>query len=143
MGSNSSAGVILESATYERTAKLTLLETIDSRAGVLLGFAAALTALAPVGVNVLVEVGRGGAVFGGIVALATIWPRDHGSLDVDELSDFARSEIVFTRLNVFLAQAEIVQSLTHLVMVKTRRLRIAMLLVGAAALSMATGRALH
>ncbi len=142
MGSDSSAGVILEAATYERTAKLTLLETIDSRAGVLLGFAAALTALAPAGVNILVEVGRGGAVLGGIVALATIWPHDHGSLDVDELSDFARSEIVFTRLNVFLAQAEIVQSLTHLVMVKTRRLRVAMLLVGAAALSIATGLAL-
>ena len=43
MGSDSSAGVILDAATYERTAKLTLLETIDSRAGVLLGFAAALT----------------------------------------------------------------------------------------------------
>jgi hypothetical protein len=143
MGSDSSTGVILEAATYERTAKLTLLETIDSRAGVLLGFAAALTALAPVGVNILVEVGRGGAVLGGIAALATIWPRDYGSLDVDELSDFARSETVFTSLNVFLAQAEIVQSLTHLVMVKTRRLRVAMLLVGAAALSMATGLALH
>jgi hypothetical protein len=143
MGSDSSAEVILDAVTYERTAKLTLLETIDSRAGVLLGFAAALTALAPVGVNLLVEVGRGGAVLGGIAALATFWPRDHGSLDVDGLSDFARADIVFTRLNVFLAQAEIVQALTHLVMTKARRLRVAMFFVGAAALSMATGLALH
>ena len=67
--------LILETIEGERSARSALLETIDAWAGVLLAFAAALAALAPEDVGLVVEVGRAAAVLGGLAALATFWPR--------------------------------------------------------------------
>jgi hypothetical protein len=142
MSSHFSLSLVLETITREREAKLVLLATIDARAGVLLGFAAALAALAPDGVNVIVEIGRATAVLGGLSALATFWPREHGSIDVDRLIDFATAELVFTRRSLAEAYREIVVTLTELLVKKNRRLRLGMILIGGAALAIATGLAL-
>ena len=142
MSQESSLSLILETIIGERSARSALLETIDARAGVLLGFAAALAALAPEDVGLFVEFGRVAAVLGGIAALATFWPREYGSVDVDSLSDFATAEHVFTGRSLVDAQKEIVLGMTELLVKKIQRLRVGMLLVGGAALSIATGLAL-
>ena len=138
-----SLSLVLETITRERDAKLVLLATVDARAGVLLGFAAALAALAPEGVNVIVEIGRATAVLGCLSALATFWPREHGSVDVEGLLDFATAELVFTRRSLADAQREIVLELAELLAKKVRRLRLGMILIGGAALAIATGLALQ
>jgi non-ribosomal peptide synthetase component F len=137
-----SLSLILETTSREREARASLLESIDARAGVLLGFAAALAALAPRDVNMVVEVGRIIAVLGGLAALFTFWPREQGILDVDGLIEFATAEIVFTRQSLAVAQTEIVLGLTELLVKKIRRLRVGMISIGCAALSIATGLAL-
>jgi hypothetical protein len=142
VSSESSLSLVLETITREREAKLVLLATIDARAGVLLGFAAALAALAPDGVNVIVEIGRATAVLGDLAALATFWPREHGSVDVDRLIDFATAEVVFTRRTLAETQREIVLALTELLVKKNRRLQLGMILIGGAAGAIATGLAL-
>ena len=142
MAAETSLSLILEMTSHEREARASLLESLDARAGVLLGFTAALAALAPRDVNMVVEGGRIVAVLGGLSALYTFWPREHGSLDVDGLVEFATAEIAFTRRNLVVAQREIVLALTELLVKKIRRLRVGMISIGCAALSIATGLAL-
>ena len=142
VAAETSLSLILETTSREREARASLLESIDARAGVLLGFAAALAALAPRDVNMVVEGGRIVAVLGGLAALFTFWPREQGILDVDGLIEFATAEIVFTRRSLVVAQTEIVLGLTELLEKKIRRLRVGMISIGCAALSIATGLAL-
>lgn len=59
----------------ERDAQLRHWDALDAKAGVMLGFAGALAALAPANVNALVDIGRVTAVFGALVALWAFWPR--------------------------------------------------------------------
>jgi hypothetical protein len=140
--SETSLSLILETSARERQARASLLEAMDARAGVLLGFAAALTALAPRDVNLLVETGRASAVLGCLAALLTFWPREYGNVDLDRLNEYITAEFSFTARNLARAQSEIVLAITELLVKKTRRLRIGMLLIGAAALSIAMGLAL-
>jgi hypothetical protein len=142
MSQESSLSLILETIIGERSARSALLETIDARAGVLLGFAAALAALAPEDVGPFVEIGRAAAVLGGIVALATFWPREYGNLDVELLADSAAAERVFISRSLIQAQREIVLGLIELIAKKIRRLRIGMVLIASASVSIAVGLAL-
>jgi hypothetical protein len=142
MGSEASSTLILETIVRERASRVALLETIDARAGVLLGFAAALTALTPQDVDPLVEIGRAAAVAGALTALATFWPREYGNLDVELVAASAGSESVFLERNLMHAQKEIVLGLTELIAKKIRRLRIAMVLIAGASASIAVGLAL-
>jgi hypothetical protein len=142
VAAETSLSLILETTSREREARASLLESIDARAGVLLGFAAALAALAPRDVNMVVEGGRIVAVLGGLAALFTFWPREHGILDVDGLIEFASAEIVFTRRSLAVAQTEIALGLTELLVKKIRRLRVGMICIGCAAPSIAMGLAL-
>ena len=52
----------------------------------MLGFAGALVALAPVRLNVIVDLGRAVAVVGGLAALWAFWPRDYGVIAAQFLS---------------------------------------------------------
>jgi hypothetical protein len=72
VAAETSLSPILEMTSHEREARASLLESLDSRAGVPLGFAAALAALAPRGVNMVVEGGRIVAVLGGLAA-GPVW----------------------------------------------------------------------
>jgi hypothetical protein len=142
MGSDSAPELILTAITAERTSRIALLETIDARAGVLLGFAVALTALAPQDVDVLVESGRGAAVLGALTALATFWPREYGNLDVGLLADSVGAERAFIERSLIQAQREIVVGVTELNAKKVRRLRIGMVLIAIASISITLGLAL-
>jgi len=137
-----SSSLVLETVTRERAARIALLETIDARAGVLFGFAVALTALAPQDVDILVEIGRAATVLGALTALATFWPREYGDLDVELLADSAAAERVFIARSLIQAQTEIVLGLTELIATKIRRLRIGMVLIASASVSIAVGLAL-
>jgi len=82
-----SLDVVEDVVWRERDAQLQHFDSLDAKAGVILGFAAALAALAPPGVNLVVELGRALAVIGALVALAAFWPRGYGAIDLRAFRD--------------------------------------------------------
>ncbi len=79
--------VVLEVVRRERDAQLRHWDALDAKGGVMLGFAAALAALAPMDVNVVVDAGRILAVAGGLAALVAFWPRRYTAVKVRKLRD--------------------------------------------------------
>ena len=67
--------VLRDEVRFERDAQLRHFDGLDSKAGIILGFAGALAALAPREVNIIVDIGRLSAVLGALMALRAFWPR--------------------------------------------------------------------
>ena len=82
-----SLDVVLVEVRIERQAQLSHFEALDAKAGIVLGFAGALVALAPNHYQVLPIVGRALAVASGFFALFTFWPRRYRVLDLLALRD--------------------------------------------------------
>jgi hypothetical protein len=61
-----SLDVILEEVRVEREAQLQHFDSLDAKAGIVLGFAGALVALAPRNVNWVVDMGRFVAIVGAL-----------------------------------------------------------------------------
>jgi hypothetical protein len=70
-----SLDLVLDEARSEREAQLVHFEALDAKAGVVLGFAGALVALAPQRADPLIVMGRLLAVVSGLAALSSFWPR--------------------------------------------------------------------
>src|SRR5207248_1680451 len=77
-----SIDLVLHETEIERGAQLREFDAIDGKAGIILGFAGALAALAPLDRNVLVDIGRVLAVAGALLALAAFWPRGYSVLEL-------------------------------------------------------------
>ena len=78
-----SLDVVEEIVRREREAQLRHWDALDAKAGVMLGFAGALAALAPADLNALVDGGRITAVVGALVALWAFWPREELAVTLD------------------------------------------------------------
>lgn len=125
--------LVLEEARTERAAQLIHFEALDAKAGVLLGFAGALVALAPDRADLLIVIGRFMAVVSGMSALASFWPRDVSLTHLRSLRDkYLSSEAAFTRLN--LVDATIAQTIqvSGVLKRKARLLKVAMSSLGLA-----------
>lgn len=98
MSDVSTAELIAEEARHALDAHQRHFEALDSKAGVILGFSAAVTALAPVAIHPLVEAGRAVAVAGGAAALMAFWPLRFATLDLRVLRDeYLSGEPEFSR----------------------------------------------
>ena len=75
-----SLGPILEEVRHERDGQLRHFDALDQKAGILLGFAGALVALAPTQTNAVVDIGRGLAVIAAGAALSAFWPRRYRAI---------------------------------------------------------------
>src|SRR5262245_15042852 len=96
-----SLAVVEEVVRRERAAQMSHWEALDSKAGVMLAFAGALAALAPAGVNPLVDLGRLSAVAGALIALWAFWPRGYGAIKLRVFRDrYLASEPAFARLHL-------------------------------------------
>jgi hypothetical protein len=73
-----SLDVISEEVRVEREAQQRYFDALDAKAGILLGFAGILIALAR-GDGPAILAGRLVAAISGVLALAAFWPRDYWS----------------------------------------------------------------
>jgi hypothetical protein len=70
-----SLDIVFEELRTERDQQLHHFDALDQKAGIVLGFAGALVALAPRGSDVFLSFGRAAAVVSGFLCLSTFWPR--------------------------------------------------------------------
>jgi pimeloyl-ACP methyl ester carboxylesterase len=128
----------------ERDAQLRHFDGLDSKAGVMLGFAGALAALAPARFNAIVDLGRAVAVGGALAGLWAFWPRRFGAIDVRALRDrYLAAEPRFATLRLLDTQIATVEELAATLHRKGTRLKLSMLLVAVAALLILGGTVLH
>jgi hypothetical protein len=130
---------ILEEVRSERAAQLRHFDALDSKAGIILGFAGALVALAPTG-SLVVDLGRLAGSLSGIMALLTFWPRGYWSTDLLRLRDlYLTAQPEFTKLNLLDTQIGMTHQLGGVLKEKATRLKWAMGFLAAAALLTALG----
>ena len=91
----------------ERDHQLQHFDALDQKAGIVLGFAGALVALAPARPEVLLSLARAAAVVSGFLCLSTFWPRRYWSTDLRPLRDkYLAAEPSFTRLRLLDTQID-------------------------------------
>jgi hypothetical protein len=135
-----SLGVVEEVVRSERAAQLQYFDALDAKAGVMLGFAGALAALAPRHVNLVVEAGRGVALAGALLALRTFWPRRLGTVDLRAFRDrYLAAEPELARLRLADTQVSIAEELAVTLHRKASRLKAAMSFVAIAAMLVGLG----
>lgn len=132
--------VVEDVVRREREAQLKHWDALDAKTGVMLGFAGVLAALAPVDVNVLVDVGRMSAVAGALAALWAFWPRGYGAIDVRTFRErYLASEPTFARMHLTDTQIAVGRELAVTLDRKTTRIKRSMALIAAAGLLVAPG----
>jgi len=132
--------VLLDQVRLERGQQLQHFDALDGKAGVLLGFAGALIALAPVGFRSLVDLGRLLALVSGSFALATFWPRQIPVTDLLALRQhYLASDEDAAKLALLDVQVEMATRSRPLLRAKSRRLQISMSCLGLASLLTAIG----
>jgi hypothetical protein len=130
---------ILEQVRSEREAQLRHFDALDAKAGIILGFAGALVALAPVG-SLLVDGGRYVAAVSGLLALWTFSPRRFDVIELRALRDlYLASEPAFTKVRLLDTQIAMSENLTGSLHRKAWRLKLAMSFLAMAALTSAIG----
>ena len=70
-----SLDVVIDEVRETTDAQLRHFDALDAKAGIVLGFAGALVALAPSKPSTLLTVGRSAAVASGLLSLWSFWPR--------------------------------------------------------------------
>jgi hypothetical protein len=117
---------ILEEVRVERDGQLRHFDGLDTKAGIILGFAGALIALSPAG-NVLIHVGRLAAMASGFLALAAFWPRGYWGTNTRRLREkYLASEPDFTKLNLLDTQIAMAETVRAVLLKKARPLKAAM-----------------
>ena len=80
-----SLGLLVEAVRDERAERRAHLDAMDSKAGIVLGFAGVVAALSDVGTTWVLKVGVGVAVIAALLALASYWPQKFRRLNLDAL----------------------------------------------------------
>ena len=139
-----SLGLIFDETRIEQDARFSYFDALDAKAGVVLGFAAAIAALIDPHGDILVDVARVIAVLGGATAVVSFWPRTAPQTDMRALRDlYLGAEPDFTRLALLDTRVAMLEEIDVRVRRKARLLRIAMLALATAALLAAVGTALE
>jgi hypothetical protein len=133
MAKDSSLELLIEINQSEREAQLSHFESLDTKSGLVLGFAGVLIALGNGAGSVA---GTGSTTFAAIAALAAVssfWPRRFPSVDPTRLGDYAVSELSFTQLTILDTFELMLVETAQRLETKSRRLKFALLSLSAAA----------
>src|SRR5207247_5385782 len=131
---------IREEVRIEREAQLRELDAIDSKAGIVLGFAGALAALAPFHYRTIVDVGRAVSIASALLALAAFWPYRFPVLELEPLrAGYLGADPRFTGVHLLDTRIAILNETRELLNPKLRRLRAAVIALVAATLLVAGG----
>lgn len=135
MTGRSSLALLLEINQTERQVQLSHFDSLDTKAGLVLGFAGILIAL---GNNASSFLGGGSilaSVFAAGAAVPSFWPRNFPTVDPTRLGEYAVSDLAFTQL-IVLDTLEVMLVETRSVLgLKARRLKLALVSLSAAAVS--------
>ena len=103
-----SLDVLLEMVERERAQQQAHFESLDSKAGVTLGFSGAIAALATDVDRAVAEVGVAFAVLAAVLAVLSFRPRGHPVIEVRRLRSYLPAEPSFTKLRLFDTEAYMV-----------------------------------
>ncbi len=127
-----SLDVLLDLNQGERDKQLAHFDALDSKAGIVLGFAGVLIALSG-NVNGWWGLGLAAAVVASGAAVAAFWPRRYPVLLPSAIGEYVAVEEVFTKLTVFDTLENMINETTDLLELKARRLKFALISLAAAA----------
>ena len=134
MAWNSSLDLLIEINQSEREAQLSHFDSMDTKSGLVLGFAGVLIAL---GNGTGTVAGTGSialAVLAALTAVSSFWPRRFTSVDPTRLGDYAVSELAFTQLTVIDTLEVMLIETSQELETKSRRLKLALMSLTMAAL---------
>lgn len=123
MAWTSSLDLLIEINQSEREAQLAHFDSLDTKAGLVLGFAGVLIALgngsgSPSGVGSTIL-----AAMAALASVASFWPRNFPSIDPTRLGDYAVSELAFTQLTVLDTLEVMLVETAEKLELKARRLK--------------------
>lgn len=133
MDGKSSLDLLIELNQAERQLQLAHFDSLDTKAGLVLGFAGVLIALGN-GSGSLAGVGSTAlAAIAAVASVASFWPRKFASIDPARLGDYAGAELAFTQLTVLdTLEVMLMETMERLDM-KARRLKWALMSLTAGA----------
>lgn len=133
MDGKSSLELLIELNQNERQLQLAHFDSLDTKAGLVLGFAGVLIALGN-GSGTLAGIGSTTlAALAAVASVASFWPRRFASIDPTRLGDYAGAELAFTQLTVLdTLELMLVETMDRLDM-KARRLKWALMSLTAGA----------
>ena len=139
-----SLGLVKEIVRDERAAQLTHFDALDTKAGVILGFAGALVALSPSGRSIPVGLGKLAALMSAILAISTFWPRRFWNLDVRAVRDeYLAVDPRFAELRILDTQIAIAKRNDGALARRGGQLKAAMVALGVSAFFVGLGTWLH
>jgi hypothetical protein len=138
-----SLDAILEWTRAERESQVRHFDSLDTKAGLLLGFSGALAGLATAE-EWLVDVGRFAAALSALLALLAFWPRGLEVLDLRALRDlYLGAEPTFTKLRVLDSQIRIADTVARITHRKAWIVKLSMAALFAAAILIVVGLGLR
>lgn len=123
MDGEPSLHLLIEINQAERQLQLTHFDSLDTKAGLVLGFAGVLIAL---GNGSGTAAGIGSTILAASAAAASVasfWPRKFASFDPTRLGDYARAELKFTQLTVLDTLEVMLMETAEMLELKSRRLK--------------------
>jgi len=134
MATQASLDLLVDVSRSERQAQLSHFDSLDTKAGPVLGFSGVLIALSE---NTTSWAGAASTAFAGLAAAVSVgsfWPQEFPSLDSVRLGDYAASELAFTQITLLDTMELMILTTQSVLSVQARRLKIALLslLIGAA-----------
>ncbi len=126
MPGNSSVDLLIQINQSERQAQLSHFDSLDSKAGLVLGFAGVLIALGNGTSSLLGVLAVAGAAMAALAAVASFWPRGFPSIDATRLGDYATSELAFTQLTLLDTLEVMLNDTRSVLEIKSRRLKFAL-----------------
>jgi hypothetical protein len=134
-----SLDVISEEVRVERETQQRYFDGLDAKAGILLGFAGILIALAR-GDGPVILAARLVAATSGVLALAAFWPRDYWVTNLRRLREkYLSSEPDFTRLHLLDTHTGMAETLRPILLRKARLIKGSMTALAASAVFVAFG----
>jgi hypothetical protein len=122
--------VVSRAVQSEREGQLRHVESLDTKAGIVLGFAGAVVALATRTGSTLAVAGGAVAAIAAAGAVWTFFPRAFPVLEARALRDrYVRAEPSFTVLHLLDTTIFMIEEGALLIRAKSRRLRLSMLLL--------------
>lgn len=133
MAGQTSIDLLIDISRSERDAQLSHFDSLDTKAGLVLGFAGVLIALGNGSGSIMGQTAVFLAALSALSAVSSFWPRQFPSIDPTRLGDYAVSELVFTQLTVLDTLEVMMIQTSQMLEVKSRRLKRALVSLTVAA----------
>jgi hypothetical protein len=117
-------------------------ESLDTKAGLLLGVSGVIVTMAPAVARPLLITSVAAVVLAGGFALASLWPRGFPMLDATRLSDYAPADPALTRRVLLDTAEEMVIEASKAIRRKTLRLKWSFMTLAIGGLTLAIGIAI-